>query len=830
MAVGWLTLSYFLLVFVPLAHNTTIIGFAGKWQQEKFVVTQVWEGSPAQLSGLQVGDTVVSQGRIPTSRWKQWYRDDVASYLSARADLRDTPVVYEAQRDGSRVILNVSPRPLIGSEMWTHYGFRTALILFLVGLGIYIVTAKARDRSAALIYLCFCVAVVWLASDEPYWPSFYAPVFRGTSLPVVYLVDLVEIVALQVVMSMLVHISLTFPEQRPILKRYPWLPVPLYVLSVAIPFIAMLFAHGTLFNRLTAVYSPRLWLNTGLLILATGLMLMSYRQCRSPMQRERTRWIIVAMAIVAITHLVFWNLPKLVSGQPLVPNYNWLLLPMALIPLALTVSITSHELFGVVGMIRGRIKLLQTLLRREKGMVVRRDQRIREMTEELGQLNSEMATYESAERPQGAPQDNLSKLKRLEQRYPELRRIRQQSLIGASKTWEDVFEQTAVAARGVTPVMIVGESGTGKTHIARAIHLFGDRKDRAYKAISCAQFEHADPAFALGKLFGIGTGHGLPNVPKEGQSGVLEECDGGTLFLDDFDRLPLNVQDLLLYPLEGKPFEPGIGRGGPRTASIKFVFATNREPSQLCSEGKFQPDVLARIGARIDIPPLRERSEDIPLLVEHFTRQICRELKHDITIISPKAMNLLSGYAYASGNARELQSELHKAIGKAILEDDGVLRAGYLSEPLQVAVPLTRATESQISTAPEAQYKPAVQELDKPGQPVELTVLQKHGFQLKPAERELGLSQKSRTLSNHLRGMCISALDAHQWELQRAARTLAGSSDPKIIARVEGKMRRYLKNIQDNVGRHTEKRLYNNLPAVYHGAMAHAIEKFREGM
>jgi hypothetical protein len=128
------------------------------------------------------------------------------------------------------------------------------------------------------------------------------------------------------------------------------------------------------------------------------------------------------------------------------------------------------------------------------------------------------------------------------------------------------------------------------------------------------------------------------------------------------------------------------------------------------------------------------------------------------------------------------------------------------------------------------QHKPAVQETDELGQPIELTVLQKHGFQLKPAERELGLSQKSRTLSNHLRGMCVSALDEHQWNLQRAARSLSGSNDPKIIARVEGKMRRYLNNIKDNVDRHTEKRLYNNLPAVYHDSMANAIRKFSAGM
>jgi transcriptional regulator of aromatic amino acid metabolism len=120
--------------------------------------------------------------------------------------------------------------------------------------------------------------------------------------------------------------------------------------------------------------------------------------------------------------------------------------------------------------------------------------------------------------------------------------------------------------------------------------------------VSCAQFEHADPAFALGRIFAIGTGHGLPNVPREGRKGLLEECNGGTLFLDDVDRLPLNAQDLLLYPLQGKPFEPGIGSGPSHRVSVKFVLATNRDPEKLVRTGTFRADVLSRIGTRIEIP------------------------------------------------------------------------------------------------------------------------------------------------------------------------------------------------------------------------------------
>ena len=111
--------------------------------------------------------------------------------------------------------------------------------------------------------------------------------------------------------------------------------------------------------------------------------------------------------------------------------------------------------------------------------------------------------------------------------------------------------------------------------------------------------------------------------------------------LDDFDRLPLNVQDLFLYPLEGKPFEPGIGAGPSRSVSVKFIFATNVEPSELVDKGRFRHDVLARLATRIDIPPLRRRQEDIPLLVDQLLEELAGDIDHDISVVSPKAMSLL---------------------------------------------------------------------------------------------------------------------------------------------------------------------------------------------
>jgi DNA-binding NtrC family response regulator len=518
---------------------------------------------------------------------------------------------------------------------------------------------------------------------------------------------------------------------------------------------------------------------------------------------------------VAVSHLVCWNLPILLRGEPLIANYDWLLGPLALIPLSMTLSITNHQLFGIRGILRGRIRLLEARLEKEQSMVIRRDQRIRTLSHEIEQLRAELREYALAERITSRGQGEATGLERLEERYPELAAIRRERLISVSPLWEPVFEQVILAARGPAPVIIVGESGTGKTDLAWTIHRLGGRRDAVYRAVSCAQFEHADPAFALGRIFGIGSGHGLPNVPREGRRGLLEECDGGTLFLDDVDRLPLNAQDLLLYPLEGKPFEPGIGSGPSRTVTVKFIFASNRDPARMLGSGAFRADVLSRIGTRIDIPPLRERPEDIPPLVEHFTRQLAGELRHEIKLVSPGAMKRLCRHDFAEGNARELRLEIQQAIGRAMLEDDDVLRAGYLSD---------RLGERRRHEPPPVPGSAAPAHEDPgAGASRELAVLRRHRFQIRPAEEELGLSHKSRTLSNHLRGICIRALSENDWDPHRAAHALAQSDAPAVTAKLEGKMRRYLENIRRNVRLGTGNRLYNNLPVAYHDALGKAI-------
>ncbi|MDA9983404.1 sigma 54-interacting transcriptional regulator, partial [Gammaproteobacteria bacterium] len=635
--------TYVLFLFFPIVAGTQIIGYGGRYSEGNFQVTHVFADSPAYQSGFKRGDIVLSQAGRPVKEWYQWYTSEADAYIDARAQLTKEPAVYTVLRGADEHELELRTRALTSKEVLSYYGFRIFLILFLLGLAIYILVSNSKERSAFLTCMCFCFAALWYASDQPYWPQFNSPLIRGFDTSGSTFVDLVEVFSVQVLLGTLLHLALIFPQEREVLEKHKWLPVPVYLAALIVPVVILLFGDGSLTNRIMDVYKPRLFVNSVFIILTTVLMVDNYRRCDSPASKEQARWIVISMGVMAVAHLLFWNIPTLLTGSPLVSNYNWILLTVVLVPISLTMSITNHELFGIRGMIRGRIRLLETRLGKEKRLVNTRDTNIQGMQQEVHQLKRALEQYTISEQQEVVQSDK--ELEKLERQYPELKTIRNERLIGISPLWNNVFEQSALAAYGMGPVMIVGASGTGKTDVAWTVHRMSGRKDEKYKEVSCAQFEHADPAFALGRLFGIGTGHGLANVAKEGKKGLLEECDGGTLLLDDFDRLPLNVQDLFLYPLEGKPFDPGIGSGPSKKVSVKFIFATNSNPEQLVEDGRFRNDVLARMATRIDIPPLRQRKEDIPLLVEHFVEQFSREQGQDISVVSAKALNLLQGYS-----------------------------------------------------------------------------------------------------------------------------------------------------------------------------------------
>jgi DNA-binding NtrC family response regulator len=808
---------------------------AGTIQDDWFLIERVKHGSPAATAGLRVGDQIAAIDHRPVRAWHELYLTRLSEYLLQRLSWEGRTIDVSVLREDQRETLEMAIRPLTLTELLTYFGARLALIIILVSLTVFMLISNPKDSTALFIAICFSALIFWFGSDRPGWPKFFSPLVAGYAPKEFLIRDLTVTFGMQIVLSALIHIVLVFPRSLlspHVLNRI--LPIVYVVPSGLMAFFLLHYAEGNSIDHMTSVYTARLWLDTSLLFVSVVVLILNSRGRLTGIQREQSRWLTRAIVAFTIIHIGLWNLPKILTGNPLVPNYDWMLFSLTLIPAALTVSIANHRTFGIRGLIRRRLLLLSTMARREKAAVGRRDYVIRDLTQEIDQLREELRQYTAAEESAEAEPATTNRLQKLEGDYPEIREARKSSLLGRSPLWGRVFENAVLASRGDIPVLIVGESGTGKTHLARTVSNLSGRPREVYREISCSQFEHADPAFALGKIFGMGPGHGLPNAPRNGQPGLLEDCDGGTLFLDDFDRLPLNVQDLLLYPLEGKPFEPGVGSGPPRKVSVKFILATNQDPEELVKRGALRSDVLARMGARVYIPPLRERPEDIPLLLDHLIGLVGNEFNHRIDSVSPKAMNLIRTNEYRKGNVRELYAELRTAIGKASLEKDPVLRAGYLSDSLREGrggTDLVGDDKRPERTHDKELAQEAKTETEAGGADisVELAALRQHAFEIRASEKALGLSHKSKTLSNYLRGMCIQALVENDWDLERAAHSLVAGDDRRVIARVQRKMQRYDRSIRERIAGGTAERLFNNLPHAYHNALSEAIRRITGG-
>ncbi|HEX15679.1 MAG TPA: AAA family ATPase, partial [Deltaproteobacteria bacterium] len=223
-------------------------------------------------------------------------------------------------------------------------------------------------------------------------------------------------------------------------------------------------------------------------------------------------------------------------------------------------------------------------------------------------------------------------------------------------------------------VLIQGESGTGKELFARAIHDLSPRKDGPLVKVNCA----AVPETLLeSELFGYVKG--AFTDAKRDKPGRFKLAEGGTIFLDEIGDMPLALQAKLLRVLESKEYEP-LGATKTERADVRVVAATNRDLERMVKEGQFREDLYYRLNVfKIALPPLRERSEDIPLLVEHFIAKLNRKTGKDIQGLNEEAMRLLLDHPWP-GNVRELENVLEHAF---ILCKDRWIRPEHLPEYLR---------------------------------------------------------------------------------------------------------------------------------------------------
>src|SRR3954462_3467183 len=231
-----------------------------------------------------------------------------------------------------------------------------------------------------------------------------------------------------------------------------------------------------------------------------------------------------------------------------------------------------------------------------------------------------------------------------------------EAVVGSGPAMQEVYKAIGRVADQAFPVLITGESGTGKELVARAIYQHGPRAKAPFLALNCA----AIPETLLeSELFGHEKG--AFTGAERRRIGKFEQCNGGTIFLDEVGDMPLTLQAKMLRVLQEQAFERVGGNETVRT-DVRLIAATHRDLKAWSEQGKFRPDLYYRLSVfTVHLPPLRERGEDLPMLVNYYLRRFSRELGKDVREVAPETMERLRKYAWP-GNIRQLQSVVKQAL------------------------------------------------------------------------------------------------------------------------------------------------------------------------
>lgn len=305
-------------------------------------------------------------------------------------------------------------------------------------------------------------------------------------------------------------------------------------------------------------------------------------------------------------------------------------------------------------------------------------------------------------------------------------RYRFEDIVSRSKTFSRIFQVLPDIAQSDSTVLICGESGTGKELFASAIHNLSKRRKGPFVKVNCG----ALPETLLeSELFGYKRG-AFTGATMD-KPGRFKLAEGGTLLLDEVGDLSLGTQVKLLRALEKKEYEP-LGSLKTEKADVRIVAATNLNLEELVARKRFREDLYYRLNVvRIDIPPLRERPEDIPLLIEHFLHKLNKRMGKQVRRLSDKALHILLDHTYP-GNVRELQN---------ILEHAMILCKGVEIQPRHLPAYLTRKTSSSVLPPP--QNLPGPELLREKEREALLSVLARSSFSLTAAARDLGIHRST---------------------------------------------------------------------------------------
>ena len=326
-------------------------------------------------------------------------------------------------------------------------------------------------------------------------------------------------------------------------------------------------------------------------------------------------------------------------------------------------------------------------------------------------------------------EENLSLRQRLEDHY------RFENIIAKSSKMQRVIEVIKVVAKSNATVLITGESGTGKELVVRAIHSQSHRQGKPFVAVSCAALPES---LLESELFGHEKGSFTGAYAQK--KGKFEFANRGTLFLDEVGEMSANIQVHLLRVLEEKEFTR-VGGNEPIKVDVRVISATNKDLKRAIAAGEFREDLYYRLNVvTIELPPLRERKEDVPLLAQHFLSKFALENKKEITGFSPEATEFLLGYDWP-GNVRELENAIERAV---ILAKDSLITVADLPQ-------------ENISLARSSPIGKKLKETEKNHI---LNVLSETGGNYSEAARILGITRM--TLYNKAReyGLSVKKIDS----------------------------------------------------------------------
>lgn len=301
-----------------------------------------------------------------------------------------------------------------------------------------------------------------------------------------------------------------------------------------------------------------------------------------------------------------------------------------------------------------------------------------------------------------------------------------ENIVGQSRKMREVFELAVQVARSDSTVLVTGESGTGKELLAKAIHQNSQRSEKPFITINCGAIPET---LVESELFGHRKGAFTGAIAD--RIGKFEAANEGTIFLDEISELESNVQVKLLRVLQEREIDK-VGDPRPLTVNVRVIAATNRNLRKLVDDGEFRQDLFYRLSViAIDLPPLRERREDIPLLVDHFIRKYCDRYKVPVILMSDEALDILTHYSWP-GNVRELENVVERML---------VLRKGniVLPEHLPAEVREQKARVAKVALElPEEGI-----DLEEVEKEILLQALQKHNWNQTHAARYLNISRKT---------------------------------------------------------------------------------------